>query len=188
MQDGRKRLQEITQKTESKRTTIVLDKVEREFVETLLKEGKEPGLKPLFSKMLNIYKNLMIYNWHFPGEYYLGISRVALVNVELVNIVTQQVPKEKWRDIGKSMGSALKVSMETTLGIETQKPQNWETAFQRLRIQGLGDFQLKDKYLLVKTPFLNNPQIWEGIMEGLLNIKLETRNSVPPLVFEIKPN
>ena len=187
MQASKKRLEEITARsTETKRTTIILEKDEREFIDSLIKEGKEPGIKPLISKMLDVYRSMMIYDWRFPGEYYFGISRIAFVNVELINILTQQIPKEKWREIGKKMGEALKVSIETTLSIETAKQENWESVFKRLKVQGFGDFYLKDKYLLLKTPFINDAEIWEGLMEGLLEIKLETKNSVPPLVFEIK--
>ena len=89
---------------EAKRTTIILEKSEREFIESLIKEGKEPGIKPLISKMLDIYKSMMVYDWHFPGEYYCGISRTAFVNVELLNILTQQIPKEKWPEVGRKDG------------------------------------------------------------------------------------
>ncbi len=171
---------------EAKRTTIILEKSERDFIELLIKDGKELGIKPLISKMLDIYKNMMIYEWHFPGEYYCGISRIALVNVELFNILTQQIPKEKWRDLGKKMGDALKVSIQATLGIEADQQENWEKIFERLKVQGFGDFYLKDKFLLLKTPFINDCEIWQGIMEGLLGIELETRNSLPPFVFEIR--
>ena len=51
---------------ETKRTTIILEKSERDFIESLIKEGKEPGIKPLISKMLDIYKNMMIYDWRYP--------------------------------------------------------------------------------------------------------------------------
>ena len=106
-----------TQKNEeAKRTTIILEKNEREFIESLIREGKEPGIKPLISKMLEMYKSMMVYDWHFPGEYYCGISRIALVNVELFNILTQQIPKEKWHEIGENMGNALKVSIQSTSG------------------------------------------------------------------------
>ena len=47
---------------EAKRTTIILEKNEREFIESLIKDGKEPGIKPLISKMLDIYKSMMIYD------------------------------------------------------------------------------------------------------------------------------
>lgn len=171
---------------EAKRTTIILEKNEREFIETLIKEGKEPGIKPLISKMLEIYKSMMIYDWHFPGEYYCGISRTAFVNVELLNILTQQIPTEKWLMVGEKMGDALKVSIQSTLGIDASKQENWEAIFKRLKIQGFGDFYLKDKFLLLKTPFIHDCEIWKGIMEGLLDVELETRNSVAPLVFEIK--
>jgi hypothetical protein len=171
---------------EAKRTTIILEKGEREFIESLIAEGKEAGIKPLISKMLDIYKSMMIYDWRFPGEYYCGISRVALVNVELFNILTQQIPKEKWHEIGRKMGDALKVSIQSTLEIETGEQANWERLFERLKAQGFGDFHLKDKFLLLKTPFINECEIWKGIMEGLLSVELETRNPVPPLVFEIK--
>jgi hypothetical protein len=171
---------------ETKRTTIILEKNEREFIESLIKEGKEPGIKPLISKMLDIYKNMMIYDWHFPGEYYCGISRTAFVNVELLNILTQQIPKEKWPAVGEKMGNALKVSIQSTLGVDASKQENWEAIFNRLKVQGFGDFYLKAKYLLLKTPFIHDCEIWKGLLEGLLSVELETRNSVAPLVFEIK--
>jgi len=171
---------------ETKRTTIILEKSEREFIESLIKDGKESGIKPLISKMLEIYRSMMIYEWHFPGEYYCGISRIALVNVELFNTLTQQIPKEKWHEIGEKMGDALKVSIQSTLGIEADEQHNWEKIFERLKVQGFGDFYLKDKFLLLKNPFINDCEIWRGIMEGLLSLELETQNSVPPLVFEIK--
>lgn len=187
MQDSKKRLQEITARNEEpKRTTIILEKDERDFIDSLIKEGKEPGIKPLISKMLDVYRSMSIYDWRFPGEYYSGISRIAFVNVELLNILTQQIPKEKWREIGKKMGEALKVSIETTIDVDTAKTENWDAVFKRLSVQGFGDFYLKDKYLLLKTPFINDAEIWAGLIEGLLEIKLDTKNSVPPLVFEIK--
>jgi hypothetical protein len=171
---------------EAKRTTIILEKNEREFIESLIEEGKEPGIKPLISKMLDIYKNMMIYDWHFPGEYYCGISRIAFVNVELLNILTQQIPEEKWPIVGEKMGNALKVSLQSTIGVDAGKQENWAAIFNRLKVQGFGDFYLKDKYLLLKTPFIHDCEIWKGLLEGLLSVELETRNSVAPLVFEIK--
>ena len=188
MQDEkRKKLEEMVNKKEetTKRTTIILEKEEREFIDSLIKEGKEPGIKPLISKMLDVYRSMMIYDWRFPGEYYCGISRIAFVNVELLNILTQQIPKEKWREMGKKMGDALKISLETTLGLKTAIQENWESVFKRLRVQGFGDFFLKDKYILIKTPFINDSEIWEGILEGLFEIELDMKTSAPPLVFEI---
>jgi len=186
--DDKKRLREMIDKDEetTKRTTIILDKDEREFIDSLIKEGKEPGIKPLISKMLDVYRSMMIYDWRFPGEYYCGISRIAFVNVELLNILIQQIPREKWREIGKNMGAALKVSMESTLGIKTAQQENWEAVFKRLRVQGFGDFYIKDKYLLLKTPFIGDAEIWEGLLEGLFEIELDMKTTVQPLVFEIK--
>ena len=186
--DKRKRLEEMVTKDEetTKRTTIILEKEERDFIDQLIQEVKEPGIKPLISKMLDVYRSMMIYDWRFPGEYYCGISRIAFVNVELLNILIQQIPKEKWHDVGKTMGAALKVSMETTLNLKTSQKENWENVFKRLRVQGFGDFYLKDKYILIKTPLIIDSEIWEGILEGLFDVELNTKTTVPPLVFEIK--
>ncbi len=187
-EDKRKRLEEMVNKNEesTRRTTIILEKDERDFIDQMIKEGKEPGIKPLISKMLDVYRSMMIYDWRFPGEYYCGISRIAFVNVELLNILIQHIPKEKWREIGKEMGTALKISMETTLGLQAANRENWENIFKRLRVQGFGDFYLKDKYLLLKTPFIGYSELWEGILEGLFDIELDVKTTVPPLVFEIK--
>ena len=170
----------------AKRTTIILDREEREYIDQLLRDGKEPGIKPLISKMLDIYRSLMVSDWHFPGEYYCGISRTAFVNVELINLLIQQIPREQWREMGRKMGAALQMSMETTLDIKAITPENWDCVFKRLQVQGFGEFCTKDKYLLVKTPFLHDAEIVAGILEGVLKVELDLKNTVPPLVFEIK--
>jgi len=173
-------------KEQARRTTIILNEEEREFIDSLIREGKEPGIKPLISKMLDVYRSMMIYDWRFPGEYYCGISRIAFVNVELINILLQQIPDEKRREIGREMGDAMKVSMEATLGIQASNREKWQDIFKRLRVQGFGDFFLKDKYILIKAPFISEPELWAGFLEELLNIKLDVKTANPPFVFEIK--
>jgi len=187
-EDKEKKLEEMIKKDEetAKRTTIILEKEEREFIDSLIREGKEPGIKPLISKMLDVYRSMMVYDWRFPGEYYCGISRIAFVNVEFISVLTQHIPKEQWREIGRNMGEAAKVSMETTLGIQTANQEKWQDVFKRLRVQGFGDFYLKDKYLLIKAPFINETEIWAGLLEGLLGIELDVKTSAPPFVFEIR--
>ncbi len=187
-EDREKKLEEMIRKNDesAKRTTIILEKEEREFIDQLIREGKEPGIKPLISKMLDVYRSMMVYDWRFPGEYYCGISRIAFVNAELLNILIQHVPDEEYRVIGRNMGDALKVSIETTLGIQTVNREKWPEVFKRLRVQGFGDIYLKDKYMLIKTPFINEAEIWAGFLEGLLNIRLDIKTASPPLVFEVK--
>jgi hypothetical protein len=188
MQRNKKRkLEEITKNGESaKRTTIILEKEEREFIDSLIREGKEPGIKPLISKMLDVYRSMMIYDWRFPGEYYCGISRIAFTNVEFINILINSIPREKWWEIGIKMGEAAKVSMEATLGIKETNTEKWQEVFKRLRVQGFGDFYLRDKYILIKAPFINEPEIWAGFLEGLFGIKVDVKTSAAPFVFEIK--
>lgn len=189
MQDeDEKKIEEMLKKNKksAKRTTIILEKEEREFIDSLIREGKEPGIKPLISKMLDIYRSMMIYDWRFPGEYYCGISRIAFVNVELINILIQHISEEKWREIGREMGGAAKVSMEATLGIQTANREKWQEVFKRLRVQGFGDFYLRDKYILIKAPFISEPEILAGFLEGLLGIELDIKTSTPPFVFEVR--
>lgn len=187
-EDKEKKLEEMMKKDSdsAKRTTIILEKEEREFIDSLIREGKEPGIKPLISKMLDVYRSMMVYDWRFPGEYYCGISRIAFVNVELINILIQHIPREERREIGRKMGEATKVSMETTLNIQTVNQEKWQDVFKRLRVQGFGDFYIKDKYILIKTPFLSESEIWAGFLEGLLSIELDIKTSAPPFVFEVK--
>ena len=187
-EDNEKKLEEMIKKNEgsAKRTTIILEKEEREFIDSLIREGKEPGIKPLISKMLDVYRSMMIYDWRFPGEYYCGISRIAFINLEFINILIQYTPEEKWREIGRKIGEAAKVSMEATLGIQTANREKWQDVFKRLRVQGFGDFYLRDKYILIKIPFISETEIWAGFLEGLLGIELDVKTSAPPFVFEIK--
>ena len=187
-ENEKKKLEEIMKKSEesAKRTTIILEKEEREFIDSLIREGKEPGIKPLISKLLDVYRSMMIYDWRFPGECYCGISRMAFINVELINILINNIPREKWHEIGVKMGEAAKVSMEATLGIQTTNREKWQEVFKRLRVQGFGDIYLKDKYILIKAPLINEAEIWAGFLEGLLNIEIDIKTTTPPLVLEVK--
>jgi len=76
--------------------------------------------------------------------------------------------------------------MEATLGIQTANREKWQDVFKRLRVQGFGDFYLRDKYILIKIPFISETEIWAGFLEGLLGIELDVKTSAPPFVFEIK--
>jgi len=168
-----------------KRTTIILDDEERKYVDSLIKEGREPGIKPLISKMLDIYRSMAVYDWRFPGEYYVGVSRVAFVNVEFVNVLLQYIAESKWREVGQKIGEAARVSMEATLSLETTNREKWEDVLKRLRVQGFGDFYTRDKYFIIKAPFINNAEVLCGFLERLLGVSLEVRTSAAPFVFEI---
>ncbi|MFQ5999212.1 MAG: hypothetical protein ACE5J6_00405 [Candidatus Bathyarchaeia archaeon] len=168
-----------------KRTTIILDDEEREYIDSLIKKGREPGIKPLISKMLDVYRSMMIYDWKYPGEYYCGISRVAFVNVEFIDILLKHIPEEKWREVGRKAGEAARISMEASINLEPTNREKWPDVFKRLRVQGFGDFYLRDKFIIVRTPFINNPEVWGGFLESLLGIRLEARTLTPPLIFEI---
>ncbi len=167
-----------------KRTTIILDDEERKYIDSLIKEGREPGIKPLISKMLDIYRSMSIYDWRFPGEYYVGVSRVAFLNVEFLNVLLNYIPEDKWREAGRKIGEAAQVSMEATLNLETTKREKWEDVFKRLRVQGFGDFLLRDKYVLIKAPFINNAELLCGFLEKLLGVELDIRTATAPFVFE----
>ena len=168
-----------------KRTTIILDEEEREYIDSLIKEGREPGIKPLVSKMLDVYRSMRIYDWKYPGEYYIGISRVAFLNVEFIDIFLKYIPEEKWKEVGQKIGEMAKVSMEVSIDIETTNREKWPDVFKRLRVQGFGDFYIKNKFVIIRTPLVTNSQFLCGFIETLLGISLETRTLTPPLIFEI---
>jgi len=173
------------EKESVKRTTIILDEEERKYIDSLIKDGKEPGIKPLISKMLDIYRSMMIYDWRFPGEYYCGVSRVAFVNVEFINLLLQFIPEQKWREVGQKLGEAARISMEATLNLEATNKEKWPDVLKRLRVQGFGDFYIRDKYIVIKAPFIGNQEVLCGFLETLLGIRLEAKTTNPPFVFEI---
>jgi hypothetical protein len=105
-----------------------------------------------------------------------------------VDTLIQYIPKENWRELGTRMGQAAKVSMEATLNIQTADRDKWQEVFKRLRVQGFGDFYIKDRYILIKTPFISESNIAAGFLEGLLGTQLDVKTMAPPFVFEIKEN
>jgi hypothetical protein len=83
------------------------------------------------------------------------------------------------------MGEAARISMEATLDLQTTSKEKWDDVFKRLRVQGFGDFYPRDKYFIVKAPFINNPEVLCGFLEKLLDVQLEIRTPTAPLVFAI---
>ncbi len=174
-----------SKKEHVRRTTIILEEDERQYIDKLIQDGKEAGIKQLISKMLDVYRSMMIYDWKFPGEYYGGISRIAFINIEFINILLHYIPPENYHEAGRKIGEAARISMETTLNANPTDKDKWPEIFKRLRIQGLGDFYQKDKYIVIKAPYINNSEVQRGYIETLLGIKLETRTTTPPYVYEI---
>jgi len=174
-----------SKKRSVKRTTIILEEEEREYIDSLIKQGREPGIKPLISKMLDVYRNMQIYDWKYPGEYYIGISRIALINVEFLDILLKNIPKEKWKEVGQKIGETANISLEASIDIKTANREKWPEVFKRLHVQGFGDFYLKDKFLIIRTPLINNSEFLCGFLESLLGVSLEVRTLTPPLIFEI---
>ena len=176
----------MTDERPVKRTTIILDEEERRYIDKLIEEGREPGIKPLISKMLDVYRSMGIYDWKYPGEYYSGLSRVAFINVEFINIMLQFIPEEKWQEVGQRIGEAARISMEASQDLQATDRKRWPEVFKRLRVQGFGDFYVRDKYLVIKIPLIGNHKILNGFLEGLLGVELEAKTLTPPLIFEMK--
>jgi hypothetical protein len=174
-----------SKKEHARRTTIILQKEEREYIDQLVKDGKEAGIKPLISKMLDVYRSMSIYDWKYPGEYYSGISRIAFIKIEFINTLLQHIPSEEHYEVGKKAGEAAAISVEASLGFLPTEKERWPEVFKRLRVHGFGDFYQKDKYIIVKAPFINNHELQRGYLETLLGITLETRTISPPFVYEI---
>jgi len=185
MQPSKDTPQPKDKKEHVRRTTIILEENERKYIDQLIQDGKEAGIKQLISKMLDVYRSMMIYDWRFPGEYYAGISRIAFINIEFINTLLQYVPPESHYEVGKKAGEAARLSMEATLSLNPTDKEKWPEIFKRLRIQGLGDFYQKDKYIIIRTPYINNHEVQRGYLETLLGTTLETRTSTPPYIYEL---
>lgn len=168
-----------------RRTTIILEEEERKYIDELIQDGKEAGIKQLVSKMLDVYRSMMIYDWKYPGEYYAGISRIAFINVEFIHTLLHHIPSDQHHEVGKKAGEAAKISMETTLDLDTTDKEKWPEVFKRLRIQGLGDFYRRDKYIIIKAPYINNLEVQRGYLEALLGVALRTCTMNPPFVYEV---
>ncbi len=185
MQSANRRAPPETKKEHVRRTTVILEEDERQYIDKLIQDGKEAGIKQLVSKMLDVYRSMMIYDWKYPGEYYAGISRVAFINIEFISILLQHIPPDQHCAAGRKVGEATKIGMEATLDLDTTDKEKWPEVFKRLRIQGFGDFYQKDRYIIIKAPYINNSEVQRGYLETLLNTKLETRTTNPPYVYEI---
>ena len=185
MQSADDNIPSSPKKEGARRTTIILREEEREFIDKLVKDGKEVGIRPLISKMLDVYRSMSIYDWKYPGEYYTGISRMAFIKIEFINTLLQHIPPEKHYEVGRKAGEAAAISVEASLDFLPTDKERWPEVFKRLRVHGFGDFYQKDKYIIVKAPFINNHELQRGYLETLLGITLEARTTSPPFVYEI---
>ena len=168
-----------------KRTTVIFDQGDRQYLESLIREGKEPGIKPFIAKMVEVYRTMAIHDWKFPGEYYIGISRAAFFSQQNIELMIDLIPEENQRDAAKKIGAATAVSIQASLNIDPRSEENWPKVLDRLRVFGYGDIMLRDSYVVVKNPFISNLTFLTGFLEGVLDAKLEPKITTSPLVFEI---
>ena len=168
-----------------KRTTVIFDQKDRQYLETLIRDGKEPGIKPFIAKMVDVYRTMAIHDWKFPGEYYIGISRAAFFSQQDIQLMIDLIPEESRREAARKIGEVTALSIRASLNIDPHKKENWPTALERLRIFGYGDLTLRDDYIVVKNPFISNLTFLTGFLEGVLESRLEPKITTSPLVFEI---
>jgi len=169
----------------SKRTTIIFDEKDREFLDNLIKENKEQGIKSFISKMFDVYRSMAIYDWKYPGEYYSGISRVAFIHQELLNILFELIPKEKRRETGRKVGEALRTSITASQNIDIKKREKWPDMLKHLRILGYGVLLLKDNMIIARNPFISDVEPLQGLLEGVFDVNLKAKTNVSPIIFEI---
>lgn len=168
-----------------KRTTVIFEDKDRQYLEQLIRDGKEPGIKPFISKMFDVYRSMAMYDWKFPGEYYVGISRVAFFSQENLQLLVDIVPEEKLRATGRKLGETTSVSIEASQNLASHKKENWAKVLERLRVFGYGDIILREDFIVAKNPFINNLTFLTGFLEGVLGVTLEARITTSPIVFEV---
>ncbi|MFQ5999014.1 MAG: hypothetical protein ACE5KO_06890 [Candidatus Bathyarchaeia archaeon] len=167
-----------------KRTTVILEKKDEEFLQDLISQGKEAGIKNFIGKMFDVYRNLAMYDWKFPGEYYYGISRVAFVVQEVLEALTLYVPPEKAVEAGKKMGESLRFSALKGRS-EPFSEKTTKELLTKARLLGLADFGLEGDKAFVKNPILSNANLLRGFMEGFLSCKCETLTERSPFLFKL---
>ncbi len=175
----------MEEKRSAKRTTIIFEEGDRQYLEQLIKDGKEPGIKPFISKMFDVYRSMAIYDWKFPGEYYVGVSRVAFFSQENFGVLAELISKEKLADTGRKLGEATAMAVEASQNLNPRKKENWPKLLERLRVFGYGDLIFRDNFIVAKNPFITNLTLLGGFLEGVLGCTLEPRITTSPIVFEI---
>jgi hypothetical protein len=164
-----------------KRTTVIFDDKDRQYLEQLIREGN----KPFISKMFDVYRSMAMYDWKFPGEYYVGISRVAFFSQENLQQLVELIPEDKLRETGRRLGEMTAVSIEASQNIDPHKKDNWPKVLERLRVFGYGDLIFREDYIVAKNPFISDLTFLTGFLEGIIGTSLEAKITTSPIVFEI---
>lgn len=168
-----------------KRTTVIFEDKDRLYLEQLIRDGKEPGIKPFISKMFDVYRSMAMYDWKFPGEYYVGISRVAFFSQENLQQLVELIPEDRMAATGRQLGETTSVSIGASQNLDPHKMENWPRILERLRVFGYGDVILREDFIVVKNPFIANLTFLTGFLEGVLGTNLEARITTSPIVFEV---
>lgn len=159
-------------------------KMTKSSLERLIADGKEPSIKSFLSKMFDVYRSMAVYDWKYPGEYYVGPSRIALVSQEIIRVLLEFLPPEKHKDAGKTVGKAMCVPLATCLNVEPTVKEFWGAVFKHLRILGYGDLIQHGNLVIIRNPFLTDVDFFVGLMEGLTGHVLDVK-STQPLVLEV---
>lgn len=176
----------MVEQKEVRRTTIILEDKDREYLANLIKGGKETGFKTFVTKMFDVYRSLGMEEWKYPGIYYRGISRIAILTQEIFELLVGMIPDTKIVDLGKQIGETLSTMFRTGTELNTKRRDNWPDAFKQLGIMGFGEFIFKDSLIVVRDPFIVNNKMLVAFLEGFLGAKLQPRTTSSPFVIEVQ--
>ena len=146
----------------------------------LIAEGKEKSLSTFLSKMFVIYREMAIYDWRYPGEYYSGVTRNAFVSTEVLDSIISAIPQDQVCEAAIRAGEAFRASLRESGRIDTS---DWNALFDYLQILGFGELLHESDHINVRNPLVQKGEFLQAFLEGLLGCNLEIVRNSPSLVL-----
>jgi hypothetical protein len=151
-------------------TTIDFPEETKQYVDSLLKNGKVKSLKALISDMLAFHKAFSMNEWNDNIFYFFGL-RHAFFSQRSLRLLIENIKSEKRLEMGRRMGQTWIDAHFAKYGGPIIK-EKWQQAFKILENVGWGTFEMFGKTLVVKRSFLPI-EILHGYLETGMQVKLE---------------
>ncbi len=142
-------------------------------IDGLVQERIGRSRAQLIEDAVRWFIDLTVYKWSERGIY-VDSSRVVLESETLSSLFFSKLTPADQYELGITAGAQTPVADVVRLfyGKDPQDPKNFPLVFRLLQDQGWGAFSLRDRLIVIGSPFYPAP-FMRGYLESLLKKKLE---------------
>lgn len=144
------------------------------------------SLEEFCDRLIDTQERFSMDQWT-DGCFWIGFFRVCFLKTETLNYLLDHFEDNDLLKMGRELGEKAKSIQNYLSKLNSVDNVSIMELLEHLNaVYGWGNFTLKNKIIIIKTPVFTKPYFIQGYLEGILNVRLTIIESLPDrMVFNI---